>query len=171
MLHEESSRLACPGPQHNSGHICDRRPIGHYSVRLDLCFSCISWYSGKLSRDMCCLPNSRGRLLLVSYVESSTMRSTRELGHRVAHFSRELDRNFEYQLLRCSIDSFCYYTMGRLFYGKSVANGSYVLGNHGRSICSQCIWCQVSRPDQQNLQILDVCISNNHHNNGFSYVG
>jgi hypothetical protein len=62
------------------------------------------------------------------------MRSTRELGHRVAHFSREFDRNFEYQLLRCSVDSFCYYTMGRLFCGKSVANGSYVLGDHGRSI-------------------------------------
>jgi amino acid transporter len=60
MLHGKSSRLICPGPKHNSGHIFDRRPIGHYSVRLDLCFSRISWYSGKLSRDMCCIPNSRG---------------------------------------------------------------------------------------------------------------
>jgi hypothetical protein len=171
MLHGKSSRLTCPGPKHNSGHISDRRSIGHYSVRLDLCFSRISWYSGKLSRDMCCLPNSRGCLLLVSYVEYSTIRSTRELCQRVAHFSRGLDRDFEYQLLRCSVDSFCYYSMGRLFCGKSVANRSFVLGNHGRRFCSQCIWCQVPRPDQQRLHILDVCISNNHHYNSFGYVG
>jgi hypothetical protein len=171
LLHGKSSRLTCPGPKHNSGHILDRQPIGHYSVWLDLCFSCISWYSGKLSRDMCCLPNSWGRLLLVSYVEYSTIRCTHELDHRVAHFSWELDRNFEHQLLRCSVDSFHYYTMGRLFCGKSVANRSYVLGSHGRRICSQCIWCQVSRLDQQTLHILDVCISNNHHYNSFGYVG
>jgi hypothetical protein len=171
LLHGKSSRLTYPGLKHNSGHIFDRRPFGHYSVRLDLCFLRISWYSGKLSKDLRCLSNSGGRLLLVSYVEYSTIRFTRELGHRVAHFSWELDRNFEYQLLRCSVGSFCHYRMGRLFCGKSVANGSCVLGNHGRSICSQCIWCRVSRPDRQSLHILDVCIGNNQYYIGFGYVG